>query len=288
MPELATGTAEQAAEKYAALRAEGNRLLDEADALMIRAALGAAAAGIRQRVTEHEARISAAEPELAAAQAELSRLSAELAECQRRSSAIQEAAADADLAVRIEARALRLAVAEEAADLTDKTSQAEHAVSGHDAAIGRAASQIQACEAELAELAAASADPFRHPVAQATKAYGLRVLSGRTAPVLLAGDISHPEYDYAHAFMIRLVKCTGFGAMHERQIEDGVRDQYSAVHGLATGIPWTGPPVATPGAVNATARPAVRLTSETEAANASPFERQHGIPGVRPSDAAMT
>ena len=101
-----------------ALVREGNSLLNEADELLIRAALEEAAAAIRAEIEEIEDGIARSEPEIAAAEAELSRLETELAECLRRAGTIQAAAADDDLTVRIEARALRLARSRKRAPLS--------------------------------------------------------------------------------------------------------------------------------------------------------------------------
>lgn len=286
MTELATTTAEQAAEQYARLVREGSALLDEADRLMIRTALEEMAAGIRQRITEQEARIAAAEPELASAQAELDRLRAELAECIARAGSVQAATADDDLTTRVTARSLKLAFQEEATALQARVDGAEAAVRQHDETAGLARAEIEAHAAELATVAAAIERPFTHPLAQETRAYACRVWSGRTMPLLSLGAADHPEYDDAFTYLLHLVRVTGFGAEHEARVEAGVKDRYSDVHFNGQGVPYVYRQP-TPEQVAAAARPAIRLPNELERANASPFERQHGIPGVKPADAAM-
>lgn len=291
----AEATADQVADRAVALLRQGAALLAEADALLIRASLAETAEDARERIAELEREIQATEPELAAATAELERLQAERAECQRRAISIRDANNDANLSIRIEARALAAAVTEELASLADRIQAAGDVVSVHDAAIGRAASRVNELEAELAELAAATAAPFTHPRAQQTAAYAMRVLSGRTLPLLLGGDSGHPEYQPAYGYLVHLARVTGLGAAVESRVEAGVADKHSPVHFTPDGTPfmYRNP---TAEQVQAALRQVTTLPSGAEvsadAAFATGFERVPGtatgfVPGVSGQDASL-
>jgi hypothetical protein len=215
LAEERTGLDEDDLKAIAAAQAEVFRVCTAAAARELSAHLPAA----EQAVTDTEAKLGEARASLAGPQAVADRLQAELDECRAAAEAIQLAADDEHLSVRIRARAERAAVAEEAALLEERLRTALRVTDPLVVAVAAAERALKAARGVLAALSEAIRTPLFSGLGRSTKPYSewLR-LSGAWY-----GDGSRE----AESLVMGHLKSTGLGA----------RLQTEAIRAYASGHP---------------------------------------------------
>ncbi len=168
--------------------------------------------GAEEAVTGAETELAEARAALEAPQAVVDRLNAELAECRRRGEEVRLAGDDESLAVRLEARSLRAAVAEETAALEERLRTAVRAAVAPTVAVAAAERKARAARSTLAALNQAIQTPFFTGLGMATKAHERWLLA--TGAWYGSGS---PE---AEGIVIRHLRATGLG---DRLQRDAIR-----------------------------------------------------------------
>lgn len=181
-----------------------------------------------------------AEPVLATVQDQLNQLREQLAESQ--ADAIRLGSSPdlkgQDKVLR-RAAILELAQAnQDVEDLTQRVAEAELAAKQAEDAIGPILTELRSLQNLRNELAAAAADPFGHPISQATLGYQFRLIFGSLNMVLLGGLTTHPEYPAAQKFLFEMLSSTGIGAMIEQNIEDFYKQKEGPVKRTADGVQY--------------------------------------------------
>lgn len=152
--------------------------LAAAQGVVLKVCTAAASRVLARRRPELEERLAKAEAEAAAAlaaaepaRAKVRHLRDELAECQRRAAEVHAASEDDDLTTRIEARSLRLALAEELEALAERIQIALTLSEPLEVAVQQADGRLRAVREDYADLEAAVAFPLFTSQGRKTKAW---------------------------------------------------------------------------------------------------------------------
>ena len=244
---LAAGVAELAGtlgpKRAAALAMMGRaRLLhDAAGVMLVQADLADLAAPAGEALARAQERREAAEEAIAPVQATIDRLAAELADCRGRAGNIDQVIdTDADLTSRIEARSLRLAFAEEQADLTGRIDMIRRGLlTTLQADLTEARGAEDRARTAGAALVDAAESPLTHPAARRTEGYGVW-LQGRALEILAAGDHRAAGWAEARGELMSLLRSSGIGAEIETKAIQAFRSGDPAavsVGGTTTHLP---------------------------------------------------
>lgn len=215
-----------AAERAAELRAAGLAALAGAAALEITAGLEAARAELDAGAAVAIAAARAAAETLVMEQAALAALEAELGECRRRQESARAAERDPDLAVRVEARALKYGFTEEIVDLEAQRAAQGDAVAGAARAWGEAEKHAALMIGGIRELTGGIADPLGDPGIRELAEWRLPFYrSGLWCGVLMTAtdekadpDARYPDIDLAgkaYGMLRYLARVTGL----ERELQ---------------------------------------------------------------------
>ena len=139
----------------------------------------------------------------------VARLQSELNECQKRGAELVTAADDEDLAVRLQARAMKNAVADETEAVHARLQEAAHANDPLNDVLRQAENDLRAARADLASLDAAITEPFAHQRGMGTEAF--RVFSLRT------GLWHESDGPIGRGIVDSYLRRTGYGETIERR-----------------------------------------------------------------------
>jgi len=162
-----------------------------------------------REVTQAEERASEARTAALPGQQAVAHLEGELAGCEQKAAELQAARDDEDLAVRLNARALKVAVEQETEALRARLQEAARANDPLNDVCRQAEHDLKRAQAHLADLNAAIELPFAHPRGQATEAH--RVYSLRT------GLWSESDGPTARAIVDAYLRRTKYGEQIERR-----------------------------------------------------------------------
>jgi hypothetical protein len=147
---------------------EGGKLVRGACEAAAKRRLKARIPAAQKRLSQCENGLDQAKKVAKPSEASVRKLEAELAECNRRAANIEDATEDDDLTVRLEARSLRTAAAEEAEALTGRLARIRVMVAPHLEARDRAQRDRDTAARDLADLQNAVRDPFETPLGRHT------------------------------------------------------------------------------------------------------------------------
>lgn len=223
------------------LMAQARTLQDAAAIFMVHADIAEAAGNAHEALMQAQHAREEAEDALRPPRETVERLQAELLDCQGRASNIDTVISDdMDLTARVEARSLRLAFEEEAADLRGRIDLITRQIMAPlQQALTEARGGEERAKATAADLIGAEEDPLSHPRARQTAGHQLW-MSNRWSEVLATGDQRTPGWSQAKGHLMTLLRASGIGAEIEQRAIQAYRGgdpSALAVGGNTTHLP---------------------------------------------------